>query len=139
MEQLSGADAVFLSMETPTTPTHVGGMTILDVSEAPDFSFEKLLDVLIDRLPVEPRYTMKLRESSYGIDRPYLVHDPDFDVRNHVKRIAVPSPGGLKELTELGYLTREESLAEDPTKRCLYTLTEDGRSIESRYSPYLNI
>ncbi len=101
MEQLSGADSVFLSMETPTTPTHVGGMTILDLSEAPDFCFEKLLEVLEERIPIEPRYTMKLRATSYGIDRPYLVHDPDFDVRNHVKRIAVPSPGGLKELAEL--------------------------------------
>ena len=55
----------------------------------------------------------------------------DSDVRNVYHH--------LKELTELGYLTREESLAGDPTKRCLYTLTEDGRSIESRYSPYLNI
>jgi WS/DGAT/MGAT family acyltransferase len=105
MEQLNGADAIFLAMESPTTPTHVGGMTILDISEAPDFSFETLLEVLAERIPIEPRYTMKLRDTSYGIDRPYLVHDPEFDVRNHVKRIAVASPGGLKELAELvGFL-----------------------------------
>ena len=105
MEQLNGADAVFLSMETPTTPTHVGGLTILDTTEAPNFSIETLLEVLEERIPIEPRYTMKLRDAPYGIDRPYLVHDPDFDVRNHVKRIGVPSPGGLKELAELvGFL-----------------------------------
>ena len=72
MEQLSGADSVFLSMETPTTPTHVGGLTILDTSEAPDFCFEKLLEVLEERIPIEPRYTMKLRATAYGIDRRQL-------------------------------------------------------------------
>lgn len=45
----------------------------------------------------------------------------------------------LKELTELGYLIREESIFEDPNKRCLYTITENGRSLENRYSPYLDI
>mgnify|MGYP001441617913 CR=1 FL=1 len=45
----------------------------------------------------------------------------------------------LKELTELGYLIREESQVKDPIKRCLYTLTETGRGIENRYSPYLDI
>ena len=29
------------------------------------------------------------------------VDDPDFDVRRHVRRIAVPSPGGAQELGEL--------------------------------------
>ena len=45
----------------------------------------------------------------------------------------------LKELTDLGYLYREENLLEDPTNKCLYTLTENGRGLENRYSPYLDI
>ncbi len=61
----------------------------------------------------------------------FHIYLTDSDVRNVYHH--------LKELTDLGYLTREESQAEDPTKRCLYTLTENGRGIENRYSPYLNI
>jgi len=45
----------------------------------------------------------------------------------------------LKELTDLGYLNREENLLEDPTNKCLYTITENGRGLETRYSPYLDI
>ena len=32
MEQLPGADSVFLAMETPDAPAHVGGLTVLDAS-----------------------------------------------------------------------------------------------------------
>ncbi len=60
--------------------------------------------------------------------RDYLT---DGDVRNVYHH--------LKELTELGYLIREENLLEDPTKRCLYTITANGRSLENRYSHYLTI
>ena len=35
------------------------------------------------------------------MDRPVWVDDPDFDVRRHVRRIGVPSPGGPQELGEL--------------------------------------
>jgi WS/DGAT/MGAT family acyltransferase len=105
MQQLTGADSIFLSMETDRTHGHVGGLSILDPSEAPDFSIDKLIDVMEERMAYEPRFSMKLKRVPYGLDKPYLVEDPDFDIRNHVHRIAAPSPGGLREVAELlGYL-----------------------------------
>ncbi len=101
MEQLPGADAVFLAMETPEAPGHVGGLTVLDPSAAPDFSFARVVEVVGERIGLAPRYTQKLREVALGLDRPYLVNDPNFDVANHIHRIAVPAPGGMRELTEL--------------------------------------
>ena len=101
MEQLPGADSVFLAMETHDAPAHVGGLTVLDPSDAPDFGFEKLLATVDERIRLEPRFTSRLRELPLGLDRPYLEPDPDFDVRRHVHRIAVPSPGGMRELAEL--------------------------------------
>jgi len=80
MHQLDGSDAVFLAMETPEAPAHVGGLTILDPSEAPDFGFERFCAMLDERMRLEPRYTRKLVEAPYGLDRPYLVDAPDFDV-----------------------------------------------------------
>ncbi len=101
MEQLPGSDTAFLALETPDAPAHVGGLTILDPTTSPDFHFHKLVQTVDERIRLEPRLTQRLRELPLGIDRPYLVDDPDFDVRNHIHRIAVASPGGLRELGEL--------------------------------------
>jgi hypothetical protein len=42
VKQLPDGDAVFLSTETDTAWGHVGGMSILDPTGVPDFSYEKL-------------------------------------------------------------------------------------------------
>ncbi len=101
VKQLPDGDAVFLSTETDTTWGHVGGMTLLDPTGAPDFGYEKLVRSIEERLVLVPRFRWKLLEVPLGLDRPYWVECTDFDVRKHVHRIAVPSPGGMKELGEL--------------------------------------
>ena len=101
VKQLPDGDAVFLSTETDTAWGHVGGMSLLDPTGVPDFGFEKLLRAIEQRLVHVPRFRWKLLEVPFGLDRPYWVECPDFDVRKHVHRIAVPSPGGMKELGEL--------------------------------------
>jgi WS/DGAT/MGAT family acyltransferase len=105
MDQLSGGDSVFLAMEMPGLPQHVGGLLTLDTREAPGFGFEKLLAVVDQRIRLAPRFTRRLREVAGGLDRAFLVDDPGFDVRRHVHRIAVPAPGTMRELAELaGFL-----------------------------------
>jgi diacylglycerol O-acyltransferase / wax synthase len=118
MEQLPGSDALFLAVETDTVYAHVGGLTILDPRHAPDFSFDRLAQITDERIRQVPRFTRKLRCTPFDLDRPYLVDDPDFDVEKHVHRVAVPSPGGLRELAELAghlyarHLDRRKSLWE---------------------------
>jgi WS/DGAT/MGAT family acyltransferase len=105
VEQLPGSDALFLAVETDTVYTHIGGLTILDPSDAPSFSHAGLLALTAARLRQVPRLTQKLRRVPFDLDRPYLVDDPDFEVEKHIHRIAVPSPGGLRELADvLGHL-----------------------------------
>jgi WS/DGAT/MGAT family acyltransferase len=101
MQQLTGLDASFLALETPVVFGHTGGITVLDPSEAEDFGFEKLRQVVAERIRLAPRFAWKLREVPLGLDRPWWVEDPDFDVSRHMRRIAVPSPGGIRELAEL--------------------------------------
>ncbi len=101
MQQLPGSDAIFLSMETANIHAHTGGLTILDPSGATDFCFEKLKELIAERIQLATKFTWKLKEVPLGLDRPYWVEDPDFDVSYHMHRIAVPSPGGMRELTEL--------------------------------------
>ncbi|MDJ0853471.1 MAG: wax ester/triacylglycerol synthase family O-acyltransferase [Myxococcota bacterium] len=105
MRQLAPLDAVFVSLETPDSPTHIGGLTLLDPSTSPEFGFERLREIVGSRLALSPRFGWKLREVPFGLDLPYWVDHERFDLDDHVRRIAVPSPGGMNELTELaGYL-----------------------------------
>ncbi|HYF45644.1 MAG TPA: wax ester/triacylglycerol synthase domain-containing protein, partial [Acidimicrobiales bacterium] len=100
MRRLGGTDALFLSMETPAWHQHIAGLTVLEPGDRP-VTFEAVRDQIARRLVYAPKFTWKLREVPLGIDRPVWIDDPDFDVRRHVRRIAVPSPGGAKELGEL--------------------------------------
>jgi diacylglycerol O-acyltransferase / wax synthase len=40
-------------------------------------------------------------EVPFGVDNPLFVDDPNFDIDYHVRHIAVPSPGGPRQLGEL--------------------------------------
>lgn len=130
MEQLPGSDAIFLALETPNAPAHVGGLTVLDTSTTADFGYEKLLTTVDERIRLAPRFMRKLREVPLGLDRPYLVEDPAFDVRRHVHRIAVPSPGGMRELAELASYLHGRALDRDRPLWELWLVegVEGGRS-----------
>jgi WS/DGAT/MGAT family acyltransferase len=118
MEQLPGSDVLFLAVETDTVYAHVGGLTILDPTGAPGFSYARLAEIADERLRRVPRFTKKLRRVPFDLDRPYLVDDPDFEIEKHVHRIAVPSPGGFRELAKVvghlyaRHLDRRKSLWE---------------------------
>ena len=100
MKRLGGTDALFLSMETPSWHQHVAGLTVLD-PEGRTISFDDIVTMIGERIVYAPKFRWKLQEIPFGIDRPVWVDDPDFDIRRHVRRIAVPSPGTAKELGEL--------------------------------------
>ncbi|MCU0311572.1 MAG: wax ester/triacylglycerol synthase family O-acyltransferase [Acidimicrobiales bacterium] len=101
MKRLSGTDSLFLSMEQPNWHQHVGGLTILDRSDAPDFDFLKMREILTTRLPLAPKFTWKLHEVPLGLDRPIWVDDEEFDIDRHLHHVAVPAPGGMEELALL--------------------------------------
>ncbi|MGI9590687.1 MAG: WS/DGAT/MGAT family O-acyltransferase [Myxococcota bacterium] len=101
IHQLPDGDAVFLSTETDVAWGHMGGLSILDPAGVPEFGYEHMLEHIGRRLELVPRFTWKLQEVPLGLDRPYWVEDPDFDLRNHIHRVAVPAPGGMPELGEL--------------------------------------
>jgi diacylglycerol O-acyltransferase / wax synthase len=104
VDQLSSLDSYFLASELPGMPQHVGGLLLLDPAGSDGFGFEKVLAVVESRIRQAPRYARKLREVAGGLDRPWLVDDPGFDVRHHVHRVAVPGPGTLRELAGLAGL-----------------------------------
>lgn len=100
MKRLGGTDALFLSMETPSWHQHVGGLTILDPGDSP-LTYEDVIAKVTERIPFAPKFRWVLKEVPLQLDRPVWIDDPGFDVRRHVHRIGVPSPGGAKEVGEL--------------------------------------
>jgi WS/DGAT/MGAT family acyltransferase len=101
MQQLTGLDAAFLALETANATGHVGGVCVLDPREAPEpLTLARLTDVLGERLPLVPVLRRKLLNVPLGLDQPYWVDDPDFDIEYHIREIALPRPGSDAQLTE---------------------------------------
>lgn len=101
MKRLSGTDALFLSTETPAWHQHVGGLTVVDPSESERFSFDEVRRTIVERIERVPKFKWKLKEVPLHLDRAVWVEDKDFDIDKHFRRIAVPPPGGRKELGDL--------------------------------------
>ena len=101
MQQLTGLDAAFLALETANATGHVGGVSVLDPRDAPQpLTLAKLTDVMADRLPLVPVLRRKLLNVPLGLDQPYWIDDPDFDIEYHIREIALPRPGSEAQLTE---------------------------------------
>jgi diacylglycerol O-acyltransferase len=101
MQRLSGLDATFLYTETPSNHMHVGSTVILDPSTVPGgYSFDKIRALVDNRLPLLPPFRRRLVEVPFGFHHPIWVEDPDFDLDYHMRRAALPAPGGKPELEE---------------------------------------
>jgi len=102
VQRLTGLDASFLYLETPTSFMHVASMMLVDPSTAVDgFGFDTLRAKYAERLDQAPPFRRRLVEVPLGLHHPVWIEDPNFDLDWHLRHIAVPSPGGMKELCEL--------------------------------------
>ena len=101
MQQLTGLDAAFLAMETSSVYGHVGSVCVLDPSTAPEpLTLERLQQVIASRLHLVPPFRRRLHDVPFGLDQPYWIEDPDFDIEFHVRESALPSPGSDDLLRE---------------------------------------
>src|SRR6478609_9405466 len=102
MEWLSGLDASFLYIESPTQPLHVCSILELDTSTVPGgYTFDRLRDELALRITAIPAFRAKLADSQLNLDYPVWVEDDGFDLDRHLLRIELPAPGGRQELAEI--------------------------------------
>jgi diacylglycerol O-acyltransferase len=102
MKQLGGLDASFLYMETPQTPMHVAGLSIVELPAGYKGSFYDAYKAHIaSRLHLMPVLRMKLVQVPLEIDHPLWIDDDAMDLDYHIRQLGLPKPGTMKQLEEL--------------------------------------
>jgi WS/DGAT/MGAT family acyltransferase len=102
VRQLTSVDAQFLALESARQSGHVGSLAILDPSTRPDgkLTLAAVHELIAERLPLLPPLRWRLAEVPFGLDYPYWVDDPDFDLDFHVRELALSPPGNEEQLAE---------------------------------------
>lgn len=100
MQQMQGLDTVFVSMERPVAPVHIGSVLVYDPSTAENgfVRFKDILSFIESRLHMSATMRQKMVKVPFGIDYPYWVQDSNFDIEYHVRHIALPKPGDWRQL-----------------------------------------
>lgn len=102
MERLSGLDAFFLYVETPTQPLNVCCVLELDPATMPGgYTFDRFRQALSVRVDAVPEFRLTLADNQLNFDHPVWVDDEHFDLARHLHRAGLPSPGGRRELAEI--------------------------------------
>ena len=102
MKQLSGLDATFLYMETPSQFGHVSSLSIFEKPDDPNYdAFSAWRSQIEARLHTLEPLRRKLRNVPLRLDHPFWIDDADFDLDFHVRQTAIPPPGSDQQLSEL--------------------------------------
>lgn len=103
MEQMQGLDAAFVAFEQKKAPIHIGSIAIYDPSTAPGgfVRFKDILKFIKSRLHLAKTMRQRMVKVPFGIDYPYWIEDPDFDLEYHVRHAALPKPGDWRQLNIL--------------------------------------
>jgi diacylglycerol O-acyltransferase len=125
-ERLSPSDMSSLLAERGPIHVHVGA-TIVVEGEPPDF--DELLRHVDERLGLVPRFRQRVTRTPLNLSNPVWTDDARFDLRWHVRRAALPRPGGMDELRELAARIMSEPLDFTRPLWQLYLVEglEDGR------------
>ncbi len=102
MRQLSGLDSAFLNLENATQFGHVAGLSIFTRPGTPGYEpYTAWKEQLQQRLHLLEPLRRRLAEVPLGLDHPFWVKDPNFDLRFHVRHTAVPPPGSDEQLANV--------------------------------------
>lgn len=103
-DQLTPLDATFLELEDAdeSAHMHIGGLLVFEpVGGGGAPPLDAVCEHLAGRIAALPRYTQRLSDRhTSGLHWPEWVHDERFDMSAHVRRAALPAPGGEDELME---------------------------------------
>jgi WS/DGAT/MGAT family acyltransferase len=96
-EPISKVDTAWLRMEQPTNLMMINGVIMMDEQ----LDYDKLIETIEQRFLTFRRFRQKAVDGARGA---HWVFDEDFDIRQHVRRIALP---GAADRTELEILVSD--------------------------------
>jgi WS/DGAT/MGAT family acyltransferase len=89
-------DAMWLAGEDATQPMHGGNLLFYQGR----ISSEELIQLLLERMPLFPRFRQRVVYPPFGMASPSWDDDPDFDIHNHVHELSLPTPADDRVLAE---------------------------------------
>jgi WS/DGAT/MGAT family acyltransferase len=101
--RLSSLDAAFLELEDAQEAAHmhIGAVLVFEARPEGPPSLARLRAEIEGRIHALPRYRSRLTAAHVApLRRPAWEPDPDFAIDRHVRRAALPAPGGEEELVE---------------------------------------
>jgi WS/DGAT/MGAT family acyltransferase len=101
--RLSSLDAAFLELEDAQEAAHmhIGAVLVFEARPEGPPALGWLRQEIARRIHALPRYRSRLTADHVGpLRRPAWEPDPDFAIGDHVRRAALPAPGGEKELMD---------------------------------------
>ena len=90
---MTSLDAGFFFAENDRTPLQIAFVSVFE-GEPP--SYGDLVRLILSKLPQLPRYRQHIRRVPFNLARPVWADDLHFQVLYHVRRTAVPGPGGAR-------------------------------------------
>lgn len=97
-DRLTASDMSSLLAERGPIHVHVGATMVFEGKPPP---YQDLLAHVEKRLALVPRFRQRITPIRFNLDNPVWTDDARFDIRWHVRRTALPKPGGMGELREL--------------------------------------
>jgi diacylglycerol O-acyltransferase / wax synthase len=98
-DRLTALDSTFLHLEDNSTAhMHVASVMVFE-GTAP--TPQELVDHVVSRLHLVPRYRQRLAFVPYGQGRPVWTDDPHFNPRYHIRHAALPKPADEQALKQL--------------------------------------
>jgi len=125
MNHLSGMDAMFLHIESPEMPMHIGSLNVLDLPPGytGDF-YEDAKKMMTERLHLAAVFTRKLELMPFDLSDPVWVEDEDIDIDYHMRHITLPKPGTNRQLQQ--YVARLHSSLLDRSRPLWEVFIIDG-------------
>ena len=114
MHHLSALDALFLHMETPDMPMHVGGLILLDKPKKHRGSFyKKIREHLVSRMHLAPLFSRRLAFMPLDLVNPIWLGGAEVDLDYHIRHKMLPKPGTQAQLEAMVAQLHEGMLDRD--------------------------